>query len=217
MSIEDSLRFHTPESRERGRQLFAACARDGTPFDHESEIVEPDGSRKWIRVIGEAVRDANGKIVRTHGAFQNITERKWADRAIEQSRLRFRQLADAMPQIVWTADADGTIDYANQTLSDYTGLTLDQLKIDPSFVQDVLVDPNDAVIVKTIIALAQSLGLEVTAEGVEATEQHAFLAENGCYAYQGYLFNRPLPVDQFEALLNTHSVSKPAHEPCKPS
>jgi diguanylate cyclase (GGDEF)-like protein/PAS domain S-box-containing protein len=128
MSTEDSLLFHTPESRERGKQAFAACARDGTPFDHESEIVEPDGSRKWLRVIGEAVRDSHGKIVRVHGAFQNITEQKWADRAIEQSQLRFRQLADAMPQIVWTADPDGTIDYANQTLSDYTGLTQDDLK-----------------------------------------------------------------------------------------
>lgn len=128
MSVEDSLRFHTPESREEAIQAFELCARDGTPFDHESEMIEPDGSRKWVRVIGEAVRDAQGKIVRVHGAFQNITEMKWADRAIEQSQLRFRQLADAMPQIVWTADPDGTIDYANQTLSDYTGLTQEDLK-----------------------------------------------------------------------------------------
>jgi diguanylate cyclase (GGDEF)-like protein/PAS domain S-box-containing protein len=84
-------------------------------------------------------------------------------------------------------------------------MPLNQLKIDPSFVQDVLVDLNDAVIVRTIIALAQSLGLEVTAEGVETREQLAFLAENGCYAYQGYLFSRPLPIAQFEALLDNHS------------
>ncbi|MGV3741265.1 MAG: EAL domain-containing protein, partial [Burkholderiaceae bacterium] len=128
MSVEDSLRFHTPESLERSKRAFAACVRDGTPFDHEVETVEPDGNRKWIRVMGEAVRNPDGKIVRVRGAFQNITEKKWADRAIEQSQLRFRQLADAMPQIVWTADPDGTIDYANQALSDYTGLTQKDLQ-----------------------------------------------------------------------------------------
>ena len=71
-------------------------------------------------------------------------------------------------------------------------MPLNQLKIDPSFVQDVLVDPNDAVIVRTIIALGQSLGLEVTAEGVETADQLAALAHplrnNG---YGRYLLGLP--------------------------
>jgi EAL domain-containing protein (putative c-di-GMP-specific phosphodiesterase class I) len=73
------------------------------------------------------------------------------------------------------------------------------LKIDQSFVRDVLSDPNDAAIAKTIITLAQSLGLGVIAEGVESAAQRDFLASSGCHAYQGYFFSRPLPIEGFEA------------------
>ncbi|MET0378110.1 MAG: EAL domain-containing protein, partial [Spongiibacteraceae bacterium] len=77
-------------------------------------------------------------------------------------------------------------------------LPLDQLKIDQSFVKDILIDANDAAIAKTIIALASSLGLSVIAEGVEQEAQRQFLAEHGCDAYQGYLFSRPVPIESFD-------------------
>jgi len=80
-------------------------------------------------------------------------------------------------------------------------LPLDQLKIDQSFVRDLLTDPNDAAIAKTIVDLASSMGLAVIAEGVETEAQRDLLARNGCRAYQGYLFGRPLPVAGFEQLL----------------
>jgi EAL domain-containing protein (putative c-di-GMP-specific phosphodiesterase class I) len=80
-------------------------------------------------------------------------------------------------------------------------LPLDQLKIDQSFIRDVLTDPNDASIARTIITLAQSLNLDVIAEGVETAAQRDFLASSGCHAYQGYFFSRPLPLREFEDLL----------------
>lgn len=86
------------------------------------------------------------------------------------------------------------------SLSYLKRLPIDQLKIDQSFVHDVLADPNDATIACTIITLAHSLGLDVVAEGVENEGQRAFLLRNGCRHFQGYLFGRPVPAASLSLL-----------------
>ena len=80
-------------------------------------------------------------------------------------------------------------------------LPLDQIKIDQSFIRDIASDINDKMIVRTIIIMSQSLNLNVIAEGVETEDQRQFLLNNGCTNYQGYLFGRPVQIEQFEASL----------------
>ncbi len=87
------------------------------------------------------------------------------------------------------------------SLSYLTQLPLDQLKIDQSFVRNIGIRPVDALIAQTIIGMANNLGLEVIAEGVETQAQRTFLERHGCLLCQGYLFGRPVPLAQFEASL----------------
>lgn len=87
------------------------------------------------------------------------------------------------------------------SLSSLKKLPLDQLKIDQSFVRDISIDPDDAVIVQTIIDMAKNLGMGVIAEGVETEAQRDFLEKQGCPLFQGYLFSKPMPIKQFEQLL----------------
>jgi len=82
-------------------------------------------------------------------------------------------------------------------------LPLDQLKIDQSFIRNIGVKPADAVIVQTIIGMANNLGMEVIAEGVETEAQRTFLELHGCPFCQGYLFSRPVPIEPFELLLKS--------------
>lgn len=88
------------------------------------------------------------------------------------------------------------------SLAYLTRLPMDQLKIDQSFVRNIGIQRTDGVIVQTIIGMARNLALEVIAEGVETRAQQEFLTLHGCTLYQGYLFGKPTPLAQFEALLS---------------
>ena len=82
-------------------------------------------------------------------------------------------------------------------------LPLYQLKIDQSFVRDIADDVSDQAIIRTIIAMAHTLNLNVIAEGVETESQRQLLLSNGCHTYQGYLFGKPAPIEEFEMMLKS--------------
>ena len=92
------------------------------------------------------------------------------------------------------------------SLSYLTKLPLDQLKIDQSFVRNICSDARDAVVVQTIIGMANNLGIDVIAEGVEDKAQQKLLAKHQCKFYQGYLFGKPMPIEELEKTLNSKTI-----------
>lgn len=125
-----------------------------------------------------------------------LTESMLAD-DIDAVILKMRQLKAL--GIGFSLDDFGT---GYSSLSYLRHMPLDQLKIDQSFVRDVLSDVNDAAIARTIVALGTSLGFHVNAEGVETEAQRQFLQDQGCFAYQGYLFSQPLSITALTQFLN---------------
>jgi diguanylate cyclase (GGDEF)-like protein/PAS domain S-box-containing protein len=115
---------------------------------------------------------------------------------IEDTIIKMQKLKET--GVLFSMDDFGT---GYSSLSYLTRLPLDQLKIDQSFVRNIGVHNNDAVIVQTIIGMTHNLGMTVIAEGVETEAQRTFLEQNGCLNFQGYLFSRPIPLTDFEKLL----------------
>ena len=127
VSVDEGINYFAPEARHRMRHLFQACAGQGESFDEELEIITAEDRRRTVRTIGEAVRDDAGVVREVRGALQDVTEQRRTERNLLQSQQRLRQLADAMPSIVWTAAPDGTVDYANRKFFEYTGIDTERV------------------------------------------------------------------------------------------
>ena len=154
---------------------------------------------------------------------RQIHQRDFVDRVLmtlERTGAKAHRLKLELTESVLVEDVEGVIAKMNAlkskgvtfSLDDFgTGysslsylqrLPLDKLKIDQGFVRDILINPNDAAIARMVVALADSLGLTVIPEGVETAAQRDFLSALGCHNFQGYLFGKPLPVQELEALVN---------------
>ncbi|BAN34527.1 diguanylate cyclase/phosphodiesterase with PAS/PAC sensor(s) [Sulfuricella denitrificans skB26] len=185
--------------------LETACAQlkawEGNPRTHELQLAvnvsarqfrQPDFAVQVQQVLAQSGADPTRlKIELTESlVLDNVS-----DTIIKMQALKAIGVGFSM-------DDFGT---GYSSLSYLTRLPLDQLKIDRSFIRDFGSDANGAAIVQTIIIMGKTLGLNVIAEGVETVAQRDFLDRNGCHAFQGFLFSRPLPLADFEQFMNLNA------------
>lgn len=121
-SLDAALQFYPQHERERMRTLVNDCARHGAPYDVEVEMCTASGRPLWVRAIGEAVRDGDGRIVRLQGAVQDISERKQAERALENERRFLRALLENLAEGVVACDAEGRLSTFNRATRQFHGL-----------------------------------------------------------------------------------------------
>lgn len=126
-SVEEALNFYHPDYREHVRKLVRDCMEQGVAFDDEVPLLTSDNEVLWVRIMGTALRDQQDKVIRIQGAIQDISQRKQVENLIKLSHEKFSNLADAMPIAVWSAQANGVVDYVNRALSDYSGLAVEEL------------------------------------------------------------------------------------------
>ncbi|NLY27299.1 MAG: PAS domain S-box protein [Alcaligenaceae bacterium] len=119
--LEEALAFYAPEDQDMVRHCINDAIHHGHAYDYEARLIARDGRRLWVRSVGQPVMDANGVVRRLEGSFMDITAWKTAEDARRVSLMRFKQLAESMPLFVWTANADGTLDYVSQAFFDYAG------------------------------------------------------------------------------------------------
>src|SRR5690606_11619047 len=104
LSLEEGVSYYQPGSREKLETALTECMRDGSGFDLELEIINAVGAPRWVRVLGAAERDGEGRILRARGAFQDITDRKEAERQLAEREERFRLVAKVTSDVVWDWD-----------------------------------------------------------------------------------------------------------------
>ncbi len=117
-----------PEDREAIESRWLAACESGTSLDATYRIRRADGAYRWFRALAMPLRDGAGRITKWFGTSTDIDRLKTAEDALLESEARFRQLADAMPQIVWTARPDGGLDYFNRRSIEYTGISFERMK-----------------------------------------------------------------------------------------
>ncbi|NTV38727.1 MAG: PAS domain S-box protein [Demequinaceae bacterium] len=164
----DVLSHMDPADAQRLRDRVTRAWEDGTPIREEVRINNPDGTHRWIVTMGERTQLDDDSAARVHGTVQDITLWKEAELAASAQGNRFSQLTQSLPIIVWTADREGHVDYFNDALSRYTGLTDEELQndgwvatVEPSDLDEVLASWNEA------LAAGSNLDIEYRIRGAD--------------------------------------------------
>lgn len=121
VDLDTALSHYPPLFRTRARALLEACVERGEPFDEEMQIVRSNGDTVWIRNIGRPLCDAAGQIIGVQGALQEIEHIKSLEQALLDSENLFRQFADTLPLMIWTASPNGELNYRNPVVEAVTG------------------------------------------------------------------------------------------------
>lgn len=162
-----------PEDRDRLVTAWTTALKTGEPLDCEARLRMRDGQHRWIRSRAYPDRDASGAIVQWYGHTEDVHDRAVAELRRRESEARFRQLADAMPQLVWTARPDGTVDYYNARLSEYGG---DVALSEAGYEWAPLVHPDD-------LARTQTAWEQAVATGRPYVCEHRVLRADGRWAW----------------------------------
>ena len=115
-----------PSDMEMMRELGQKCAEERTIFECEARLRARDGSYRWYLVLSVPIFNADGALREWFGTSTDIDDKKRQQDEIKESELRFRMLADAIPQIVWSADASGNFTFFNHRWTEFTGLSVEQ-------------------------------------------------------------------------------------------
>ncbi len=190
-----------PDDREAVRQAIDACIHDGKPYRVVYRAVSPRGEIRHLLATGRTYYDHSGRALRFDGTTQDVTEQELADDSLRTSEARFRQLADAMPQIVWTARPDGVLDYVNHRWYEYIGQT--EADVSPAD-WHLRVHPDD------IANAAQVWGASVNSGDPYVTE---FRVQRADETYRWFLV-RALPIREAEgAIVQWYGTCTDIHEP----
>jgi len=157
------------------------------------------GQQDFVEQVLSVLKDSDINL-RSHQLKLELTE-SMVLQDVDASISKMKALRNM--GIKFSLDDFGT---GQSSLSYLKRLPLDQIKIDQSFVRDIATDANDAIIVRTIIGMAKSLDLDVIAEGVETQQQREFLEQNDCYNHQGYLYGKPMPMEDLICVLTSQQT-----------
>ncbi|GAB4379468.1 MAG: hypothetical protein Kow00121_33690 [Elainellaceae cyanobacterium] len=151
-----------PEDRERARLQVEQAIAQRSDYDIEYRVTHPDTGERWVAVKGRAQYAPSGQVLGMLGVLQDVTGRKQAEAALQQSEERYRYLVESIPQLVWTANAEGVLLDVNQRWLEFTGLSLAQVQIEG---WEAVVHPNDIPVLSQQWAVAQHNSTYYQAEG----------------------------------------------------
>lgn len=123
ISFDEGIALYAPEFRERIRGRFVACAEQGVPYDEELQVIAADEQRLWVRTVGEAVRDEDGRIVRVLGTIQDVTDR----REREEELRKLAHIVEQSPAPVGITDTEGRFVYVNPAFERSSGYGREEL------------------------------------------------------------------------------------------